>query len=385
MPPKKQNKPSKTPRRRRAAQQNPVGRQRAASASQNILQVRSNRGQLAAQKWFHCVLSNPSMVGGAGVRYPDGFPQNTIAMELRSTYTLLPTTGSVRFRLLPTPYGGLCMTTGTLSSAVNGYGSDTAAPSGFGVTQSTTAVGCIAMPQSPVDPLNGIGASSGSNFTMFRPVALVASVNYTGSSMLDNGSVTIRRVPSPYLNGETNAVTYSTTFTDSIPCVDVASTGVDSLSPDSFVGQAKKNYTSRAGLGQYDFARTSGAIAFRDNGTAALSSAQIMYSNLASAGSYNLSFSPAPDASSIEYRYSGLDASASITVDLRYCVEYTISPNDPLAPFSGFSEPGDPSLLAQMKMFLRDLPVATIANGLAAALPKTLLGKAAGVVAGMMH
>lgn len=339
----------------------------------------------------HCVLAATSMSGG-GQGFPDGDLTPSVTMDFKQVITFAPVGGVIDFMLAPSANSAANLITGTTSGVSRtGYNFDNSAVAGFvSYTPAPSEPGVIAMPTPPTI-FSGLGATPAMDAisSAFRPIVLVADVAYTGSTMLDNGAVSIQRIP----NSEhiTGAMQIGTPVFGADSAL-FGSVVNNYYQPDSQSLMAKQSFSTRivAHEPKYETVRPS----YVPNGsTAATNSRPYCYpTNLAST---NPGLAPSYHSSCEWTRvtYTGLDASASVTVTLRYCVQFGVNANSStFAPLARPSPAARPGIVTRVTNFVRSQPLATTfgrslwegIKRVGRALLPTVLPGVGGVIAGLL-
>lgn len=266
-------------------------------------------------------MTSPAGIVGAGSGYPDADPRPSMTIDLRSTYTLSPTGGAINFVIAPTYNAALSLVAGTI--AQTGYkvftGTSSAASDGWAsVTNVAATRGFIPMASHlDVETLFGNDGNS-IYFSAFRPIAIAADVSYTGSTMMDNGSVIIQKQPVAETLTDTRSITYSTSSSQTVfenTSINVIGSAL-TLMPNAVIQPARKNWSANIIPTQPEY------LAIQPRVTD-------YTSNFSAANTASTGVVPAPvvyPANAISVQYSGLDASASITVTVRYCVQLAVNP-----------------------------------------------------------
>lgn len=339
----------------------------------------------------HCVLAATHMAGGSN-GYPDGDLTPSLTLDYKQVITLTPSAGVIDFLLAPSAQSCVNMITGTVTGTSQlGYNYDNANSMGFvSYTPASGTAGVVSL--STLANANvGLGATplTDGPTSVFRPIVLVADVAYTGSSMMDGGSVSIQRVP----NSEqmVGSITLGTpAFSADAAMFNYI--GSNQYQPDSQSLMAKQSFSTRivAHEPKYETVRTSVAA----NGSVpAANSRAYCYPTSAASTAPGLAPSYHSSCEWTRITYSGLDASASITLTLRYCVQYGVNTNN--AAYSPLARPSPaarPGIVTRVTNFIRSQPVATsfgrsLWDGikrLGRAVLPTVLPGVGGVIAGLL-
>lgn len=306
----------------------------------------------------HCVLAATSVSGG-GQGFPDGDLTPSVTMDFKQVITLAPVGGAIDFLLAPSANSAINLITGTTSGVSRtGYNFDNVSVNGFNsYTPAPGEPGVVVMP-TPPNILSGLGATPVLDQTSstFRPIVLVADVAYTGSSMLDNGAVIIRRIPnSEQING-TMQIGTPTFGADS--AVFGAMTA-SNYQPESQTLMAKQSFSTRivAHEPKYETVRPSYVAC---GSTSATNSRAYCYPTSSASTVPGLAPSYHSSCEWTRVTYTGLDASASVTVTLRYCVQFGVNAySSTFAPLARPSPAAKPGIVTRVTNFVRSQPLAT--------------------------
>lgn len=305
--------------------------------------------------YLHCIMgpvNDPAMSQG----YPDGDAQPSVNLDYRRVYTIKPdANGDIVFMLAPSAQGCLNMNVGVVATA--SVVSNAATFSGFAVGTSTAGLGQI-----PDELLSGWNQSlnwpgSNNSTPAFRPLVCSADVHYTGSSMMDAGRVAVTRTRcSEEISGST-LIDASTDYqADVAGFLNLAPNS--GLLPSSVILPARQSFNVRSIPVRPLYETTIESV----SDAALIENRQYKLRNSATAG---FQLTPSYHSQCPWYRveYSGLDQSASITISLKYCIQYAIQPNSTVAPFAHPSPTSSPSILQRAAHYVSNLAVARpIAN-----------------------
>lgn len=305
-------------------------------------------------EYVHCVTSGAAHIS-AGVGYPDGDNRPSVTLDCRASYTIRPSGGTVRFIILPTSTGAFSHIVGTFAASVPRIitGTNPSATTGWTSTSAVPQRGVIPMMQLN-SPTGGWGTSDELTYNSFRCVSLVADVIYSGSSMMDNGSVLVSRMPYTDFIKDSLPHTYSSSATQTIPENSPSMPYSGSLFTNTVIQPARKSFTATCIPAHSRYVPCQPAMTDYDNFICTAT-------NLSpAAGMY-----PAPtvqDSNMIVVEYSGLDSTASITVTLRYCVQlaintYSITSSTPLISLARPSPSVEPSYLARFALWFTQQPI----------------------------
>lgn len=294
-----------------------------------------------------CVLG-PVAMPSMNIGYPDGDNRPTVTMDYRRTYTMTPdSSGRVAFGIGTGYHGCFIKGIGSLTTSAGFTPVAITSGGGFQILASTTTAGDTDMGLVPiVSPVN----YTSNTFPAYRPLVAVADVVFTGSSMYNGGSVVVAKTSTANtLNG-----VYSSADVPSY-----LARGVNpAITATSVVGAARDSYTSRVVPADPEF------IPFQVAATDASASSPSSYTNaLISPGfttERKVNTMPCEQAGAIWYDYSGLDASASITVTVRYCVQYSVRGDSEFVPIARPSPPppDNPGVLSRVFSAITNSPAA---------------------------
>lgn len=345
------NKTSKTKRR--------------AAKAQNTKKVatknkKKRRTVIHSDPYLHC-LTGPVEMANTQSGYPDGDGKSSVVLEYRRAYSVLPVNGTIQLVIAPNASGCLGVVTGrTASPIVNQLASTTSGFTNTSINNTVDAPGMI--PENFLStvtnalPYPTLNRSSPS----FRPTVCTANFTYTGSSMMDNGSVVVSKLVNSEAIGGSLSIDASTDYN-----VDnaVFSPLTEGLLPSSYVGAARHGFNVRAAPVRPLYETTEAS------GVSLAATTNYPY-RTRTADTLGFGIAPSYHSQCPWYliTYSGLDASASINVSYRYCVQYTVTAASSVSPFAAPSPVASPGILEKAARYISSLPVVTpIANSLLAA------------------
>lgn len=294
-----------------------------------------------AEHYRHCVLG-PVAMPATNLGYPDGDTRPSVTFDFRKVYVMKPNSGRISFGIATSAFGAFIKGEGALTtdSTVQAVELD-ATTGGFVSGGNGTS---FTNSHRGVVPITSVSSTEG-NFGGYRPLVAVCEVHFTGSTMQNGGSVTICKALTPNpLKGDTGTNTRRQLYE--------AEVVQPILSATSVTGPARHSYTSRIVPPHPDYV----PISF--SGVSAVAQSVNDYGNAVLSSNNTTNFKvcslPSPDASAIWYMYEGLDTTASITVSLRYCVQYSVNVTSAgvyLAPLARPSPPPPPSQSILSKVF----------------------------------
>lgn len=297
----------------------------------------------------HCVMGPVSMPS-MNIGYPDGDNRPTVTMDYRRTYTLKPnTSGQISFGLGTSYYGCFVKGVGTLTSSTAIYPCAITSSGGFSKGSATSTLGLTDVGLVPILEPTGLGNGK---LPAYRPIVAVGEVTFTGSSMENGGAVTVCKTsmanpPNGVFGSAIEVTEYGNQYPNPV------------MNGTSVVGAARDTYISRVVPADPEF------IPFQVSAIlqAADSSAPIM-NGLVSTGytstDRKVASMPCTQAGAVWYSYSGLHSSASITVNVRYCVQYAVHGDSEMVPISRPSPPPpeNPGVLSRMFSAITGSPAA---------------------------
>lgn len=299
--------------------------------------------------YFHCI-TGPTNMPNNNSGFPDGDVRPSVTLDFSRVYTFSPVGGEIIIYVCPSFTGLLNLGAGTVTATVV----DQAPATGAGYALSTISASSPAYKgQLNETFFNGVlGTLPIPNFTPsytdYRPLAAVLDFNYTGSSMMDNGSVLISKIPS--LEVISGSLVVDATSDYSVDRASFAQPNAAALFPSSKVGAARKGFTLRSVPVRplYETTAASG-----DAGLSPFAALSNDTSGTVLTPSYH------PQAPWYVVKYSGLDASASITVNYRYCIQAIVASDSPFAPLAAPSPVEAPGMLAAAARHIIAMPVVT--------------------------
>lgn len=335
----------------------------------NVSSRRNRRRAIAhdmstTSEYEHCVLSGTD-INASGSGFPDGNPQPSVTLDYKQIITLKPdASGVIDFVFAPSATSCLNMITGsTTGIVVDGYIPDATTISGFkAVTKAADKPGVISIGTLvPPELFMSSSAPMSATTNEFRPVVMVADVEYTGSSMMNNGSVVVTNLP----NSETvfSAVSVPAATAYNADRVAFNSFNATQVGPKTQVLSAREGFTTRivANEPKYETVRSS-VMTYDANSSR--DTRPMAYYTSGSTGTQTLAPSYHSSCEWIRVTYSGLDTSASITLTIRYCVQFAINQSSSanaavLMPLSRPSPASKPGIVTRVTNIIRSAPLAT--------------------------
>lgn len=329
------------------------------TAKKNNKRTKAKKSKPAARKikaalpndpYLHCIAA-PNDTPNTSLGYPDGDAQPSVVLEYRKLYTIKPdANGDLVFLLAPSAQGAINMVAGLIST--NGITVNNLTQTGFATLTTNAGVGQI-----PDDMLaswdNCVGPTvRNGGPPAFRPLNCSLDVHYTGSSMMNNGRVSVTRLRCAEEEAGSTTVDASTDYLCDVTTY--ASVPVSTfLLPSSVVMPARQSFNVRSVPVRPLYEPTIESVT-DVTGSVSLTS---KFRNSNTSG-FQLAPSYHPQCPWYKIEYSGLDQSASITLSLKYCIQYAITPQSNVAPFAHPSPVASPSVLERAARFVSSLPVA---------------------------
>ena len=314
--------------------------------------------------YAHCVLSGTD-VAASGQGFPDGDTRPTLTTDYKQILTFKPSgSGVVDVLLAPSATSAINVITGIVTGAsFSGMDASAATTTGFttsSVTPGTAGVVSLGTLAGITEGLAAVpmtGAASD-----YRPIVLVADFDYSGSSMMDSGFITVQR----YNNSERIAGTltidattdYSADFAYFEPIV-----SANAIRPDAQTMPAREGFTTRIVPVDPKFETCRVSVA-NIGTTTATNMRPLCHPSSLSAPTIAVAPSYHSACDWTRITITGLDASASMTVTIRYCVQYAISSsetsvNPGLQALARPSPPANPGIVTRVTNIVRELPLAT--------------------------
>lgn len=324
----------------------------------------------ALSPYAHCVLSGTAHQS-SNYGYPDGDFRPSITRDFRFVYTIKPSaSGNVRFILAPSANGCINIVEGAAQNAKR-YIRATASVVGFSQT-GTISTGTGQLIEDMSQPILASTGVTPMPVTDFRPIAVVADCVFTGSSMMNNGSVTITKMQNSEFSLGTETVDAATDY--AMDRVKFASVNFSTILPSTEIMPAKRSFTIRSVPVQPKYEPTQASVSLMLDG-----GGQTYFRAYTEEGGAFAQLTPSyhPACPWTMVGYAGLDPSASITVTVRYCQQVVIGADDAAAPLARPSPVEEPGYLARVAGFIASSPLTTaIGNG-----AQSLLIKAGGALA----
>lgn len=327
-----------------------------------------SRAMNGAQNEFkHCVLGGPSVMGGSN-GFPDGDPSPAVTLDYKTVLTLKPRTGqtSMAFMVAPNSNGCISIIDGEVSQTVSTIVANSTAIAGFQTSNVTGGDIIGAIPDSRLgSQLVGWGSTTTTSpYGGYRPLVAVANVEYTGSPLYASGAVSVTNYAVKLVRAGTSPYTHDTSLSSTATKVETrqADTAIGVTLPNTVVMPARESFTARVLVPPGAYEPLENRLYDSGNSSAGAQSAFGFATTRASGGSFP---GPAwyPTGTAKVIRYTGLDASASITVTMRYCVQLALSADSELSALARPSPPKDVKVISWYEGLTSRLPtIETIAR-----------------------
>lgn len=324
----------------------------------------------SARDYLRCIMAGTSMAG-MGRGFPDGNVMPSITMEVRQTLTITPDAGVVRVVVAPTAFGCLAILKGELSVPQTTYSFNASTASGVTTLTSSLGLGIVRMNQLPID--DGFvrrGLNQGvSSYPEFRVLAVSVDSIYTGSTMNNAGVVVFTRGGTPVTPVDTYPMGYNITDIQNIGSYARVNAVASDLNPTSVIWPARRSA---------HFVLASPRPEYIPVKPMSIPQSAVGFGYYTGTLVGEL---PAPTyypSQSMLIDYGGMNTGATITINARMCVQFTVFPNSPLAPLSSVSPTADPYSLAKIAKYISELPVVKdLANNALGKMGQSLNSQAA--------
>ena len=335
----------------------------------NVSSRRNRRRAIAhdmttTSEYEHCVLSGTD-INASGSGFPDGNPQPSVTLDYKQIVTLKPdVSGVIDFVFAPSATSCLNMIAGsTTGFVVDGYIPDAATSTGFtSVNRPADKPGVINIGTLvPPGLFMTSSAPIAATTSEFRPVVMVADVEYTGSSMMDNGSVVVTNLPNSETVFSSISVPASTAY--NADRVAFNSLNASQVGPKTQVLSAREGFTTRIVANEPKYETVRSSVMTYDSNPSRDTRPMAYYTSGAT-GTQALAPSYHSSCEWIRVTYSGLDTSASITLTIRYCVQFAVNQSSSattavLMPLSKPSPAAKPGIVTRVTNIIRSAPLAT--------------------------
>lgn len=314
-----------------------------------------------------------------GVGFPDGNPAKSIVVDFKQVFTLTPNAGRIRFALVSGPFGALALQQGVIGQAIviPEYQTSTTTGITWVSTSSVTATGgtdwyVVPFQENADFPIDGesMGAYS---IGSYRGLMYTAESTFTGSTMANGGVVTVYKV-TPATTDKPQ-ITVNTVTVDNKDVTNINQGATITSISGRYTGPARSPISLRAASAKPEYLSVWESTVANEIVPLARNSLGAITSSMLNSG--------------FDYRvpvtvcdYSGLDASASVTVEIRSCLEL-IPRVGTMAAFAKPSPPAQLSVWEKVANFARNLPAASILRVAGAGATGYAAGGASGALAAM--
>jgi hypothetical protein len=361
-------------------------------------------------------------MSGNGRGVPDGSNLNTIVVDHRQTIVLEPSSaGNITFAIVPSQYGAIGVAEGKFAATVNTTAGATVT-STFGTPQTTTFSMTPASPTPSLQagnywivPFNENLATLGTQVifppvgglqsTKSRVVTCTARIMYTGPTLSDSGVAATCKMPcwSEVVDTLSDSEVSSFGFlTHGMPLPADPPTSFTTIAgmAGARIFPARESADVLMVPTNYEFAAIRpGMVPYTQeafSGSPGIPTYLTWFAGLGVVTSSTTAIPlPVPSLGHSDvtfYSASGLNVAgasgtASITVEVRTCVEYTIDFNSPMQRFAKMASPKDQAALDRIQAVARCLPSSKITTATSATsgwLPDALswYGRTMGKIAG---
>jgi len=315
-----------------------------------------------------------------GVGFPDGNPAKSIVVDFKQVFTLTPSSGRVRFALVSGPYGALALQTGVISQSIVLPEYQSATTTGINwvatsaVTAGTGTTDWYIVPfQENADFLIDGETMGAYSIGSYRGLMYTAESTFTGSTMANGGVVTVYKVTPAVTDKPQTTVNTVTVDSKEITNINQGAT-ITSIS-GRYTGPARTPISLRGVSAKPEYLNVWESTVANEIVPMGRNSSGVLTPSMVHCG--------------FDYRvpitvcdYSGLDASASITVEIRSCLEL-IPRVGTMAAFAKPSPPAQLSVWEKVANFARSLPAASILRVAGAGATGYVTGGASGALAAM--
>ena len=315
-----------------------------------------------------------------GVGFPDGNPNKSIVIDFKQVLTLVPVSGGIRFALVSSPYGCIAVQKGRIQNSLNvpQFGGTTSLAYSWSVFDNSatfnTAANAWVVPfqensSYPVDGENMGAYSTG----QYRGLVIAADVSFTGSTMANGGVVTAYKT-TPNIVDLTPA-SLNSTVVSAKEVTDINAGSTTGTISGRYTGAARVPLSIRSASAKPEYRATwENTVCSEITPLALTSSGGVV------PGFLNPGFDNSVPVTVVEY--TGLDSTASVTIEVRSCLEMVPK----VGNMAAFAKPSPPASLAvweKVANFVRALPAASILRVASAGATGYSRGGLAGGLAGM--
>lgn len=297
-----------------------------------------------------------------GVGFPDGNPNKSIVVDYKQVLTLTPNNGSIRFALLSSPYGCIALARAGAGLLLNVPQYTTTGLSYSWTGHTTTALSNNAFFTVPFQENSAYtidGEAMGPyGIGQYRGLVIAADVSFTGSTMANGGVVTVYKA-TPNITD----LTASTFLTAPVNAKDVTDLNIGATVgtvSGRYTGPARVPLNIRSASAKPEYHSTWENTVTTEVHPFALNAS----GNLVSPAPF-VGFDNTVPITVVEY--TGLDASASITIEVRSCLEMVPKVGN-MAAFAKPSPPASLPVWEKVANFVRSLPAASVARTMASGI-----------------
>lgn len=314
-----------------------------------------------------------------GVGYPDGSPAKSIVVDFKQVFTLSPNNGRIRYALLSGPFGALAVQQGVIGQNIvmpqyqtpTGLGTTWVAASSVALTSANDWFVVPFQENSgfPIDGENMGAYSIGS----YRGLMYTAESTFTGSTMANGGVVTVYKTTTAITDKPQGVINTATVDHKDVSNINQGST-VTSIS-GRYTGPARTPLSLRSASSKPEYISVWEDTIANEIVPLGRSSAGNVINDMINCGYDSRVPITVCD-------YTGLDASASITVEIRSCLEL-IPRVGTMAAFAKPSPPAQLTVWEKVANFARNLPAATVLRVAGAGATGYVTGGPGGALAAM--
>lgn len=326
--------------------------------------------------YIRCI-AGPTTMMSTAYGFPDGNAHRSIVVDFKQSFTITPVSGVVRYALISSPLGCFALSCGSIAAsvAIPQYNNTTDQTYTWNATNPSRAAAETSWFVLPFSEnaswlLNG-ETMGGYKIGEYRGLMYTADSMFTGSDNANGGVVrVVKTTVSPVI---TTGVTINTVSANRTSYTNLNNVFTDNA-PGKFTTAAKDPLNLRSVNSKPVYFDTAdGGHVGQEICPYGWNSAGVVTSALPWVGmDYTVPVTVV--------EYTGLDASASITVEVRSCLEMTPAPGT----MAGFAKPSPPcNILTWQKVanFARSIPTAVVQGAGKAAYAYLTGGSAAAALA----
>ena len=332
--------------------------------------------------FIHCVYG-PINAPSSGVGAPDGSVEPSVVIDHRQVVTVKPdVNGNITVAIVPSPYGAVAIGSGLATVTMNSVDFTGDEPvylqptqeklNGVSTPVSQSNYSEFAYPLIPFTESLRAGGSPkhaqglGLQATKFRVLTSMAQADFTGSTMYNSGSAVTAKIahhlyedrPSDNPTAAPGRVYLVQTGSRIVQTPPSGYADISSL-PGANVFPARQSVMMINAPQSFDYQEMREQwmpfmASGYNNSTTRYFGGAMLDSNGITHGS-----DPVPGfgySTVTYYAASGLDASATITFEVRTCVEYTLAFSSPASRFTALPSPERPLAIKAVKEIGRTIP-----------------------------